>query len=264
MSNVETNANSANANNATAETKDELTKLQERFAKRSKIVIDPEDAEEAALYDKLILSVGELKRWDEKAPEGFDTMALVRTKPKKDDDAAFTPENRVIAIPSKELVFANENAKSKLYRMFRNLFMSRATNPEAQEAEFITVDGIFKASYDEEAFDALAPILLKLFRAKKQPINKSILRDSLANATFAKGALPTVKPEHWKNMLRILKEQAAVRGLDTTLFEHWENTRDAFTVGAEAIEFDFAKDWAEAETEIAERAAKKEENKETA
>lgn len=255
MSNVDTATNAAtNANpnpvaNAPVlndEQKEQVGTFIEKIAKRGKLVIAPSD-QDTNVLEGVILNLGEVKDWTQKAPAGFDTVGLAK--------AAKSGEVRMIAIANIDLALANETVRRALYRVYQSRVIGAAADEEAEEAQFITVDGCFKVKYDPVAFKELAPKFMKVIRSKGFSINTAMFKAALESTQFANGAFPKIKPEQWQSILRIMKDHAVKANHDVSLFEHWEKTRDAKEDRSETPAFDWEKDLAEAEAEDDNKAA---------
>lgn len=242
-----------------------LEKLQTRFTKYGKLIARASDnlalSAISALVDQFSVSRDERGAvvngsdgkplanpkyfdWTGKAPEGFDSYALVRCE-ETDKDGEAVGEHfgdiRLISIANWTLASASAVVIDWLYRAYQNKVVLKADKDDAQEADFIVPDGAFKMALSDEAFDAVAKPMLKMMHIQGLTgINKAGLKQSFGNAAFAEASYPRVKPEIWANLINLGKTFAASKGLDTAIFDYWLSTRDARDDKGGIIELDLS------------------------
>lgn len=252
MSNVENTQNEANQK--------AIKDAAEKLAKKGKLIFGSSDEESGvasvSILDDLIATLGgldgeegkpgQIKDWAAKADaEIFNTAAIAKAK---------NGELRLIAIANPDAVFADPVVRRFLHKAYRNRVLNCALDPEAQEAQFITVSGCFRVKYSEDAWDELAPGLVSIFKKQgAEETNKAALRSALENGNTGRSLFPKITADQWGKVFAMLKNGAEKRGLDTALFEHWEATREA--VKPVELKFEFEAD--ALETSIAEREAER-------
>jgi hypothetical protein len=241
------NETMSNTENQTAETveaiaeKSPVEKLVERFENRNKVFARVTDDQSAFMefVNQHFDETNPIKDWASNATPKLGanfTLGAVTVEE--------SGENRLIAIASKEALFGtggDEVAKETAYRYLIGKALIMAGKPDATDDMFASVAGFLKAKFDVTAFKELAKYVVAVLHEKGlRSITVNSLKTSLQNAAFAKANYPTMTPDHWKIVFAIFISRAEKAGLDTSVFAHWQKTRDNMTdTGQNVEDFNF-------------------------
>ena len=217
--------------------KSPVEKLIERFENRNKVFARVTD-DQAAFMDFVNTHFDEtnpVKDWASNATPKIGpnfTLGAVSVEE--------SGENRLIAIASKEALFGtggDEVAKETAYRYLIGKALVMASKPDASEDMFSSIAGFLKAKFDVTAFKDLAKYVVAVLHEKGlRSITVNSLKTSLQNAAFAKANYPTMTDEHWRIVFAIFVSKAEKAGLDTSVFAHWQKTRDNMTDTGQNVE----------------------------
>lgn len=210
----------------------EVAELKEVFAKKEKLFVGANDDQEP--FAALVGELGEnVHDWTGGADETlFTGMGLAKSE-----------NGRIVLIPiaSEEAVFADPVVRKALYKLYRNKVLNAATDDETQQSQFLTVAGLFKQKFDVEGFNGIAKAFVKFLKKSGLiGINKNSLRQSFQSAAFALTQFPRTTKEQWAQLLQMAKALAKKNELDTSIFEHWEATREVATADTSVLKLDFA------------------------
>ncbi len=211
----------------------EVAELKETFAKKDKIFVGANDDQTA--FAALVTELGaNIHDFTQGADENtFTGMGLAKSE-----------NGRIALIPlaSEEAVFADPVVRKALYKLYRNKVLNAATDDESTAAQFITVAGLFKQKFDIEGFNGIAKAFIKFLKKSGLiGINKNSLRQSFQSTAFALTQFPRTTKEQWQQLLEMAKAIAKKNELDTSIFQHWQDTRDVQSADTSVLKLDFAK-----------------------
>lgn len=211
----------------------EVSELKEVLNKKDKIFVTANDDQEA--FAALVGELGDnVKDWTAGADETlFTGMGLARSE-----------NGRLVLIPiaSEEAAFSDPVVRKAMYKLYRNKVLNAATDDESQQSQFITVAGLFKQKFDVEGFNGIQKAFVKfLKKSGLVGINKNALRQSFQSSAFALTQFPRTTKEQWQELLKMAKAIAKKNELDTSIFEHWEATRDVQSADTSTLNLDFTK-----------------------
>ena len=211
----------------------EVAELKETFSKRDKVFVSANDDQEA--FAALVQELGDnVQDWTQGASEtDFTGMGLVKSE-----------NGRIVLIPvaSDEAIFADPVVRKALAKLYRNKVLNAAMDDESVQSQFITIAGLFKQKFDVEGFNGIAKAFVKFLKKSGLiGINKNALRQSFQSAAFALTQFPRTTKEQWQQLLEMAKAIAKKNELDTSIFEHWQATRDVQAADTSVLNIDFAK-----------------------
>jgi hypothetical protein len=204
-----------------------VSKVLENLISKGKVVWKPTD-NQALVPHVLTQPNFSYNDWTGNAPDTFKGVMLVQTKGKKGEQ--HVAQTRAIAFPDMETVFGDLTMKGMLYDRYISMLGRKASDPEAEEAQFATVNGPW-AEEDKGAYNFQAAAWVQLFidrsddkKGMEKAMNTKTLRLALESAEYAKSHFPGINA--WDKVLGSMKLKAASSGYSTALFDHWIATRD--------------------------------------
>lgn len=178
---------------------------------------------------------------------GFQGVALVRTKPKKDEEGV-QPEVRVVSIPTMDAVFNDPTARANLYNKFVNMLVKAAAKTSSVASQFASIAGPLSDPYDLDAYRFQGKRMVQYLKdlgdkagnKQMKAISYRALKDALENSAFAKTLFPGFNA--WDKILDGMKAFAIQHGHSGALFDYWKATRDAKTYNPKDMQLGEASD----------------------
>lgn len=210
-----------------------VAKLLEKLEKAGKLVWKPTDNQ--AIVEHLLTQPNfSFSNWARgkddggNVPDTWKGLMFVQTKGKKGEQ--HVAQTRAIAFPGMDDVFSDLTMRGILYDRYISMLARAASDPEAEEASFSTINGPW-AEEDKGAynFQSAAWVALLVTRsddpkAMEKALNTKTLRLALESAEYAKSHFPGINA--WDKVLNSMSLKAASSGYSTALFDHWKATRD--------------------------------------
>lgn len=201
--------------------------LFKKLEKVGKLIWKPTDNQ--AIIQHLVTTPGfNYEDWTAKAPKEWKGIAFVNTKGKKGE--THVAKTRSIAFPSMDEVFADATMKGILFDRYIGMLTRAASDPEAEEAAFSTLNGPW-AEEDKGAYTFQAQAWVQLFidrssdkKGMEKALNTKTFRLALESDEYAKSHFPGIG--NWDKVLNSMKLKAQSNGFSTALFDHWIATRD--------------------------------------
>lgn len=220
--------------------KSPVEKLIERFENRNKVFARVNEDQPAFMqfFNEYFDDTNPITDWASGAVaslgEGY-TLAAVQVE---------GGDNRLIAIAGKETILGtggDEVAKEAAYKFIIGKALLAAAKPDSSADMFNSIAGFLKAKFDPSAFRALAKYVVAVLHEKGlRSISINTLKQAMSNSAYAAANYPTMTEKHWDVVFAIFISKAEAAGLDTSLFKHWQKTRDQMKdTGQNVDDFDF-------------------------
>lgn len=210
-------------------------KMFEKLEKAGKLIWKPTDNQTIVEHIAPQLEkMGNFVNWARgkedggNVPETWKGLMLVNTKGKKGE--AHATQVRAIAFPGMDEVFADLTMRGTLYDKYLSMLSRKASDPEAEEAMFSTLNGPW-ADEGNSAYTFQAPAWIALLCQRSddpdklaKALNTKTFRLALESAEYAKSHFPGISA--WDKIINSMSMKAAQSGFSTAIFEHWKATRD--------------------------------------
>jgi len=201
----------------------------------------------------------------EKKPVEYGDDALVLLARYETGDEAQPYRYRLVAIPSREKLFAIPEVADFAYQLMTTSLARNTKNPDVSIARLQSPIAAVLPKISERPFQLLAPVVLAAMQGKNSPrafrvLDKTAFRSCLISEAAAKSIAPLIPDENWDLILKVLSTKARKEGMSDLIFRDWLASRHivrAELADEEVGVLDIDKLSADADEAIAKRDAKK-------
>lgn len=208
----------------------------------------PDNLEEGVSYVNQIIEIGEVDikrnfKEEDDFPEGFGLGVIPISV--REGDKNVVKSVAVCAIPDVSIVVNHEKGQQFISDVVQSNFLVKAANafrvrPDGGTAATVpeTLEDFITSMKGREGLKTFTEIASTFVRALKKKgikfMTPALLRQTLQSSQFASGQFEKIEQASWVKILDSMIAYAKTKQLDTSILEHWKNTRDE----KEAVEID--------------------------